>query len=423
MSDYTLMNKSQLDEEFSKVKKEFDELKGMKLCLDMSRGKPGSDNLDISNGMLDIISSESDFKLETGADARNYGGMDGIAAMKKLFADILGVPQDCVIIGGNASLTMMFDTVSQGMTHGLGGEPWIFEKKRKFLCPAPGYDRHFGIAEYFGFELITVPMKKDGPDMDIIEEYVKDETVKGIWCVPKYSNPDGITYSDEVVRRFAALKPAAKDFHIFWDNAYVVHDLYDKSDELLNIYEECVKSGNPDMPIIFASTSKITFPGAGVAAMAGSPELVKMIKGRIKYQSIGPDKINQLRHAAFLPDLAAVKAQMTRQAEILRPKFEAVLDEFDRTLKGKGIAQWNKPNGGYFISLFVKKGCAKRVGELCKEAGLTLTNVGATYPYGVDPDDSNIRIAPSFPCLEDIKAAAKILSCAVRYAALERLEQ
>ena len=421
MKKYSEMSKSELAEEFLNVKKEYERLKSLGLSLDMSRGKPGSDNLDISNAMLDLVSSKSDFTLKNGADARNYGGMDGIDEMKNLFGEILGVPKECVIVGGNSSLTMMFDTVSQGMTHGLGGEAWIFEKNRKFLCPAPGYDRHFGIAEYFGFQLITVPMNENGPDMDMVEEYVKDETVKGIWCVPKYSNPDGITYSDEVVRRLAKLKPAAKDFHIFWDNAYVVHDLYEKGDNLLNLYEECQKCGNEDMPIFFASTSKVTFPGAGVAAMAASPDMTNRIKGRIKYQSIGPDKINQLRHAVLLPDMKAVKAQMLKQAEILRPKFEAVTDEFDNTLKGRGIAKWNKPNGGYFISLFVEKGCAKRVGAICKELGLVLTNVGATYPYGKDPDDSNIRIAPSFPSLDEIKTAAKVLSCAVRYAALEKM--
>lgn len=419
MKKYREMTKEELKEEFNKVKEEFDGLKALNLSLNMARGKPGSENLDLSNAMLNLVNSESDFTVD-GADCRNYGGLDGINDMKKLFAEVLGVPNECVIIGGNASLTMMFDTVAQGMTHGLGGKPWLFEEKRKFLCPAPGYDRHFAITEYFGFELITIPMKNDGPDMDMVEEYVKDETVKGIWCVPKYSNPEGITYSDEVVRRFANLKPAAKDFHIFWDNAYVIHDLYDQSDNLLNIFDECQKAGNPDLPIIFASTSKITFPGAGVAAMAGSKNIVDMIKGRLKYQAIGPDKINQLRHIKFLPDTAALKAQMKKHGDILRPKFEAVLDEFDKSLKDADIARWNKPNGGYFISLFVKKGCAKRVGELCKELGLTLTNVGATYPYGLDPDDSNIRIAPSYPSREEIKLAAKILSCAVRFATLEK---
>ena len=421
MNKYSELDRAALTGEFESVKKEFAALKELGLNLDMSRGKPGSDNLDISNDMLELIGKNADFTLENGTDVRNYGGLDGIKKTKKLFADILGMPENCVIVGGNSSLTMMFDTVSQGMTHGLGGEPWIFEKNRKFLCPSPGYDRHFSIAAYFGFELVTIPMNDDGPDMDMVEEYVKDETVKGIWCVPKYSNPQGITYSDETVRRFANLKPAAKDFHIFWDNAYVVHDLYEESDKLLNIYEECQKCGNPDMPIIFTSTSKITFPGAGVAAMAASPAMVETLKGRLKYQSIGPDKINQLRHSAFLPDLDAVKTQMKKHARILRPKFDAVTNEFDATLKGKGIAKWNKPNGGYFISLFVMKGCAKRVGELCKELGLTLTSVGATYPYGKDPDDSNIRIAPSFPSLEDITTASKVLSCAVRYAALEKL--
>ncbi|MCQ2450963.1 MAG: aminotransferase class I/II-fold pyridoxal phosphate-dependent enzyme [Clostridia bacterium] len=421
MQKYSEMTNEELQNEFSNVKKEFEDLKALNLSLDMSRGKPGSDNLDISNEMLELVNNNTDFTMENGADIRNYGGLDGIPEMKKLFADIFGVPNKNVIVGGNASLTMMFDTVAQGMTHGLGGKPWLFEEKRKFLCPAPGYDRHFAIVEHFGFELITIPMTESGPNMDMVEEYVKDETVKGIWCVPKYSNPDGITYSDETVRRFAKLKPAAKDFHIFWDNAYVVHDLYDEGDTLLNLFEECKKNGNEDMPIMFASTSKITFPGAGVAAMAASDKMIEIIKTRLKVQAIGPDKINQLRHIEFLPDVKAVKNQMKKQAEILRPKFDAVLNEFDKTLKNLDIAKWQNPKGGYFISLFVKKGCAKRVGELCKEAGLTLTNVGATYPHGFDPDDSNIRIAPSYPSLEDITAAAKVLSCAVRYATLESI--
>ncbi len=421
MKEYSSMSKEELNAEFSAVKKEYEAIKSMNLSLNMARGKPGSENLDLSNGLFGKLTEKSNFSSCDGVDCRNYGGMDGISDIKKLFSQILEMPEELIIAGGNSSLNMMFDTVCQGMVSGLGGEPWVLDKKRKFLCPAPGYDRHFAITEYFGFELISVPLNDDGPDMDMVEEYIKDSSVKGIWCVPKYSNPNGITYSDEVVKRFANLKPASKDFHIFWDNAYAVHDIYGEGDKLLNLYEECKKSGNEDLPIFFASTSKITLPGAGVAVMAASKKVLDIIKSRMKYQTIGPDKLNQLRHSEFLPDLNAVKEQMKKHAEIIRPKFEAVLDEFDNTLNGLGIAKWTKPNGGYFISLFVMNGCAKRVGELCKEAGLILTNVGATYPYGKDPFDSNIRIAPTYPSTSDVKKAANVLSVAVRYAALEKL--
>ena len=341
--------------------------------------------------------------------------------LKNLFSEILELEPEQIIVGGNSSLNMMFDTISQGVTHGLGGEPWGKQEGLKFLCPVPGYDRHFAITEYFGFELISVPMTAEGPDMDIVEELVKDEKVKGIWCVPKYSNPEGLTYSDNVVKRMARLKPAAADFKIFWDNAYVVHDLYDEGDKLLNIYTECVKAGNPDLPIIFTSTSKITFPGAGVAAEAASPNNVAMLKGRMKFQTIGPDKLNQLRHARIFKNLNDVKVHMKKHADILRPKFEAVLKELDRQLSDKNIARWTKPKGGYFISLYVPKGCASRVEELCANAGMILTSAGATYPYGIDPDDSNLRIAPSYPSVEEIEKASVVLCLAVRYATLESL--
>ena len=307
------------------------------------------------------------------------------------------------------------------MTHGMGGEPWGKQGELKFLCPVPGYDRHFAITEYFGFKLIPVKMTAEGPDMDEVDELVKDSSVKGIWCVPKYSNPEGITYSDAVVQRMARLKPAAGDFRIFWDNAYAVHDLYDEGDELLNIYDECVKSGNPDLPIIFTSTSKITFPGAGVAVEAASPNNVALLKGRMKYQTIGPDKLNQLRHARMFKTTDDIKRHMKRHADILRPKFESVLAELENQLKGTGIACWTNPRGGYFISLYVPNGCAKRVEQLCANAGMILTPAGATYPYGIDPDDSNIRIAPSYPSVEEIKKASAVLCVAVKYAALEKL--
>jgi DNA-binding transcriptional MocR family regulator len=341
--------------------------------------------------------------------------------MKNLFAQILELKPEQIIVGGNSSLNMMFDTIAQAMTHGMGAEPWFECKDRKFLCPVPGYDRHFAITEYFGFKLIPIKTDANGPDMDAVEEWVKDPTVKGIWCVPKYSNPEGTTYSDEVVKRMAALRPAAKDFRIFWDNAYVVHHLYETHDKLLNIYTECAKQCNPDLPIIFTSSSKITFPGAGVAVQAASPNNVSMFKERMQYQTIGPDKLNQLRHSRLLHTMKDDEVHMGKLADKLRPKFDAVLAELDSKLEGLGIAKWRKPNGGYFISLYVLEGCAKRVVELCANAGMTLTPAGATYPYGIDPDDSNIRIAPSFPSVEEISVAAKVLCVAVKYAALEKL--
>lgn len=421
MQSYLKMEKSNLANEFSAVRKEYEALRSLNLSLDMSRGKPSFDNMDISEKMFDLVGNDTGFKNIDGIDCRNYGGLDGLIEMKKLFAEILELEPEQIIVGGNSSLNLMFDTIAQAMTHGIGAEPWYECKERKFLCPVPGYDRHFAITEYFGFKLIPIEMNADGPDMDAVEEWVKDKTVKGIWCVPKYSNPNGITYSDEVVKRMAALKPAAPDFRIFWDNAYVVHHLYDTADELLNIYKECVKCGNPDLPIIFTSSSKITFPGAGVAAEAASPNNVAMLKGRMAYQTIGPDKLNQLRHARMFRNAKDLEKHMKKLADNLRPKFEAVLSELDEQLGGLDVAHWTKPNGGYFISLDVLEGCAKRVTELCANAGMTLTPAGATYPYGYDPKDSNIRIAPSFPSVNEISKAAKVLCVAVKYAALEKL--
>lgn len=421
MSDYLSMSREELTKEFKEVSAEYEKLRSMHLSLDMSRGKPGFDNMDISSQLFDLVGNDTGFKNISGIDCRNYGGLDGLAELKNLFAEILGLSPDQIIVGGNSSLNMMYDTISQAMTHGMGAEPWMKQGELKFLCPVPGYDRHFAITEYFGFKLIPIKMTSEGPDMDQVEELVKDPAVKGIWCVPKYSNPEGITYSDAVVRRMAALKPAASDFRIFWDNAYAVHDLVEDGDSLLNIYDECVKAGNPDLPIIFTSTSKITFPGAGVAAEAASPNNVALLKGRMKYQTIGPDKLNQLRHARMFRTVEDVKLHMKRHAAILRPKFEAVLGEMDVQLSGKGIAEWTKPKGGYFISLNVLKGCAKRVEQLCANAGMILTPAGATYPYGADPDDANIRIAPSYPSVEEIKKASVVLCTAVRYATLEKL--
>ena len=421
MSEYLKMSKEELAEEFKAVHREYERLRALHLSLDMSRGKPGFDNMDLSGEMFDLVGNDTGFKNISGIDCRNYGGLDGLAELKDLFGKILGLEPDQIIVGGNSSLNMMYDTIAQGMTHGMGGEPWCRQGRLKFLCPVPGYDRHFAITEFFGFEMIPVKMTPEGPDMDAVEERVHDRSGQRTGCVPKYSNPEGITYSDGVVRRMARLKPAAGDFRIFWDNAYAVHDLYDEGDKLLNIYDECVKAGNPDLPIIFLSTSKITFPGAGVAAEAGSPNNVAMIKSRMKYQTIGPDKLNQLRHARMFRTVSDVERHMKRHAAILRPKFESVLNELQNQLAGTGIAQWTNPRGGYFISLNVLDGCAKRVEQLCANAGMILTPAGATYPYGNDPHDSNIRIAPTYPSLEEIKKASVVLCVAVRCAALEKL--
>ncbi len=421
MTSYLKMTKEELAKEFEKVKQEYARLALLGLNLDMSRGKPGADQMDLSKRIFDLVGNNLGFKNKDGVDCRNYGGLDGLVELKNLFSEILGVEPSQIIVGGNSSLNMMYDTVAQAMTHGLGGEPWIKQGQIKFLCPCPGYDRHFAITEHFGIKMIPVANNADGPDMDKIEELIKDESVKGMWCVPKYSNPEGITYSNEVVSRLANMKPTAKDFRIFWDNAYAIHDLYDDGDELLNIYDECVKAGNPDLVIMFTSTSKITFPGAGVAAQGASPNNVQLLKSRMQFQTIGPDKLNQLRHARMFRNVKDVKAHMKEHAEILRPKFESVLSELDKELDGLGIASWNRPKGGYFISLNVMNGCAKRVEELCAGAGMILTKVGATYPYGIDEKDSNIRIAPSFPPVEEIKKASIILCVSVRYAALEKL--
>lgn len=421
MSDYLEMSDDELSLLFQTVKSEYEHMRSLHLSLDMSRGKPGFDNMDLSGEMFDLVGNDTGFKNISGIDCRNYGGLDGLEELKNLFGEILGISPEQIIVGGNSSLNMMFDTIAQAMTHGMGGEPWMKQGEIKFLCPVPGYDRHFAITEYFGFKLIPVAMTDEGPDMDAVESLVKDPAVKGIWCVPKYSNPEGITYSDTVVRRMAALKPAAGDFRIFWDNAYAVHDLYYSGDSLLNLYDECVRLGNPDLPIIFTSTSKITFPGAGVAAEAASPNNVAMLKGRMKYQTIGPDKLNQLRHARMFKTVDDVRRHMKRHADILRPKFECVLSELQNELSGTGIARWTKPNGGYFISLWVMSGCAKRVVQLCANAGMILTPAGAPFPYGIDPDDSNIRIAPSYPSVEEIKKASSVLCCAVKYAALEKI--
>lgn len=421
---YKEMNKEELLKEKDSLQKEFDGYKAMGLKLDMSRGKPGKEQLDISERMLDIVNSGTECKTRDGLDCRNYGLLDGIPSCKELFAQLLGVEPENVMVGGNSSLNMMFDTISCMMTAPIveGCKPWYEVKDRKFLCPVPGYDRHFAVTEYFGFEMINIPMLPTGPDMDMIEKLVaEDESIKGIWCVPKYSNPQGITYSDETVRRFANLKPKAKDFRIMWDNAYCIHDVTDTPDNLLNIYEECKKNGTEDSVILFCSTSKITFPGSGVAAMASSPANMKVFKNRYSWQTIGYDKINMLRHMLFFKDLDGVKKHMDKHKAILKPRFDTVIEKLDTKLKDTGIASWTNPNGGYFVSVDVLEGTAKKVVALCKEAGVVLTGAGATYPYGKDPKDSNIRIAPTFPPVSELETAMDIFCVCAKLAAVEKL--
>ncbi len=406
----------------AELEKTYTEYVSRGLKLDMSRGKPAPDQLDICEGLFTVISENADVS-DVKPDVRNYGGIDGIPEMKALFAEILGVAQSEVVIGGNASLTMMFDMVSRSVTHGvMGNTPWCKLPEVKFLCPVPGYDRHFGICECFGIKMIPIAMNENGPDMDEVRKYVEnDETVKGIWCVPKYSNPSGITYSDDVVRAFAALNPAARDFRIFWDNAYCVHDLYDEGDKLLNILDECRKNGKEDMVYIFASTSKISFPGAGVAAMAMSEANIAAAKKVMTYQMIGPDKINQLRHVKYFKNLDGVMAHMKKHASLIGPKFETVLDALDSELSGLDIAEWTAPRGGYFISLDVMNGTAKRVHKLMADAGVVMTGCGATFPYGNDPDDRNLRIAPTYPTVDELKTASELLCLCTKLAALEKI--
>ena len=421
---YNDMSKEELLVLKESLNKEYAEAKAKGLALDMSRGKPSAKQLDVSLGLLDTINSSSDLKSLDGTDCRNYGVLDGIPEAKKLMADIMGTTPEHVIIYGNASLNIMYDQVSRAYTHGLlGNTPWCKLDKVKFLCPVPGYDRHFAITEHFGIEMINIPMSENGPDMDMIEKYVNnDESVKGIWCVPKYSNPQGYTYSDETVKRFAALKPAAKDFRIFWDNAYVIHHLYeDKQDEILDIISECEKAGNPDMVFEFASTSKVSFPGSGMAALASSEANVADIKKQLTIQTIGHDKINQLRHVRYFKNLEGVKAHMMKHAAQMRPKFEATLKVLKEELTGLGIGTWSEPRGGYFISFDAMEGCAKAIVAKCKDAGVVLTNAGATFPYGKDPKDSNIRIAPSFPTPEEMELASDIFVLCVKIVSIEKI--
>ena len=421
---YNDMSKEELLALKESLNKEYAEAKAKGLALDMSRGKPSAKQLDVSLGLLDTINSSSDLKALDGTDCRNYGVLDGIPEAKKLMADMMGTTPDHVIVYGNASLNIMYDQISRAYTHGiLGNTPWCKLDKVKFLCPVPGYDRHFAITERFGIEMINIPMSESGPDMGMVEEYVsKDASVKGIWCVPKYSNPQGYTYSEETVKRMAALKPAAEDFRIFWDNAYVIHDLYDDNkDEIADIISECEKAGNPDMVFEFASTSKVSVPGSGIAALASSAYNIADIKKQLTIQTIGHDKLNQLRHVRFFKDINGLKEHMRKHAEFMRPKFEAVESVLEEELGGLGIGSWTEPKGGYFISFEALDGCAKAIVAKCKEAGVKLTGAGATFPYGKDPKDSNIRIAPSFPTPEEMKQAADLFVLCVKLVSVEKL--
>ncbi|XEC94331.1 aminotransferase class I/II-fold pyridoxal phosphate-dependent enzyme [Paenibacillus tarimensis] len=423
-TDYFTLGTNELKERYQKLQQSYDVYRNQNLKLDMSRGKPCPEQLDLSMGMLDILSSSEYLKSVDNSDYRNYGGIDGIPEAKELFSQMLGVSTKEIIIGGNSSLTMMYDTISRAMFHGVCDSemPWMKLPKVKFLCPSPGYDRHFAVCERFNIEMIIVDMKPDGPDMDTVERLVsEDDAIKGIWCVPKYSNPDGITYSDETVDRLASMNTKAKDFRIFWDDAYTVHHLTESPDPLKNILAACKSAGNPNRVFMFSSTSKVTFPGSGVAMLASSEENLNFIKKQISIQTIGPDKLNQLRHVLFLKNMDNLKAHMEKQAAIIKPKFDLVLNKLKSELGGKNIAFWNKPNGGYFISLNTLDGCAKDVVNMAAEAGVTLTNAGATYPYGKDPRDRNIRIAPTFPSMKELEAAIDILCICVEMVSIKIL--
>lgn len=424
MKPYAEMTKEELMELRKSLKAQYREYQGKDLKLDMSRGKPCVEQLDLSMGMMDVLNSSSDLTCEDGTDCRNYGVLDGIREAKELLADMMEVNPDNLIIYGNSSLNVMYDTIARSMTHGvMGSTPWARLDKVKFLCPVPGYDRHFAITEYFGIEMINVPMTPTGPDMDLVEQLVsEDETIKGIWCVPKYSNPQGISYSDETVRRFARLKPAARDFRIYWDNAYGVHHLYDHDqDHLIEILAECKRAGNPDLVYKFSSTSKISFPGSGMAALATSLNNLADIRHQLKNQTIGHDKVNQLRHVRFFGDIHGMVEHMRLHADILRPKFELVEETLERELGGLGIGEWTCPKGGYFISFEAMDGCAKEIVAKCKKAGVTMTGAGAAFPYGKDPKNSNIRIAPTYPPLSDLEIAMNLFSLCVKLASVEKL--
>jgi len=423
---YIEMSKLELAEQLKSADSKLSEYAKRGLSLDISRGKPGKDQLDLTSDMLETISDTSDCVSEAGFDCRNYGILDGLPEAKRLFSDLLGIPEKNIIAAGNSSLNLMYDTVVRAMLYGVSSSklPWIKQGEIKFLCPSPGYDRHFAICESLGIKMITVPMTPTGPDMDMVEDLIKDESVKGIWCVPKYSNPEGITYSDECVRRFAALKPSAPDFRIFWDNAYAVHELNETGgDVLLDFFTEAAKIGPAavDMMFYFSSTSKISFPGAGVAMMAASEANLTQIKSVMASQTIGYDKLNQLRHVKYFKTADAVRNHMRKHAEIIRPKFEIVLKTLTENLGEYGIASWTTPKGGYFISLNITPGCAKKVYALAKSAGVTLTPAGATYPYSIDPEDQNLRISPTFPPTNELAQAMQIMCECIKKATVEAM--
>lgn len=424
MQPYAEMSNEELQALRKQLSAQYKDYQGKDLRLDMSRGKPSVEQLDLSMGMMDVLSSNDDLTCEDGTDCRNYGVLTGIKEAKELIGDMMEVAPDNIIIYGNSSLNVMFDTVSRSMTHGvMGSTPWCKLDKVKFLCPVPGYDRHFAITEYFGIEMIPVPLLGNGPDMDLVEKMVaEDETIKGIWCVPKYSNPTGNSYSDDTVRRMARLKPAAPDFRIYWDNAYGLHHLYDHDqDHLIEILAECKRAGNPDMVYKFSSTSKISFPGSGIAAIAASRNNLEDIEKQLKFQTIGHDKVNQLRHVRFFKDIHGMVEHMRLHADVMRPKFEAVIRILEQELGGLNIGRWTEPKGGYFISFDSLDGCAKAIVARCKKAGLVMTGAGATYPYGKDPHDSNIRIAPSYPPLSDLELAMELFSLCVKIVSIDKI--